>query len=402
MTELQSVNYSTLLINELINQFSSSNTTHTPDTNTIESNPTDGNPTDGNTIELLLGKCYGVVYNLIREMCVLLMELREILSHRICYPKIVKGMFLPFTGGTKQMVQLSSSITHLHSQLSSITKSRLKTLFNKIFNRNTRCNNNNNNNNNNSISSNSNNGNVVSYVVRCNEKLLSSGLRIDLKSLESELAKLKRSEVELSELRLKYATAQEELSIVRLNSENYLKELESLKQTNHIQHICTKLFQQTFNKYSTNFCNKEPFANSVEASVTSVDACVPSVDACVPSVDACVPSEDPVSTHLYMCKLMNNVRYLMKMVSNLEDVNGQLRLALQVNRDQYRLAKENEDAIHRNYNDQLVLMSEHITELNNTILNSEYKIAELTQTKVSCPSCGFNNTLGILYTVLYS
>ncbi|XP_954429.1 uncharacterized protein TA21350 [Theileria annulata] len=336
LSEVKSVNYSNLLINELINEF------------TISYGETNSQAKDNsNSVDFTLNKSYNLVYASVKDLTVLLLELRDILSHRICYPKIVKGLFLPFSGGTKQMVQLSASITKLHENLVLLTESRINTYITKF------------------ILSNNEVNSTVKYIEECNKKLVNSDERINLTNLETELSKAKRNENELNELRIKYSNVQEQLSLETLNANNYLNELNSLKKTDHIQTICTNLFNETFNKYTIN--------------TTGTDESV---------------NEELMLSNSKINKLTNNIKYLIKMVNNLEDTNNQLKLALQVNKDQYKQAKENEDSIHRNYNEQLVLMSEHITELNNAILASEYKIAELTQTKVSCPSCGFNNTLG--------
>ncbi|BAM38805.1 uncharacterized protein TOT_010000273 [Theileria orientalis strain Shintoku] len=298
----------------------------------------------------------------VNDLKTTLNELKESLSHRLCYPKVHKGFFLPFTGGTNQMVQLTSSLSKLESDLTNMTEMRIRLYLNYMYT---------------SLKfySDSNYFNfknykvkthsTIEYVSRCNAALSGSNPRIKLANLQKDLNLARRNENELAELKLKFANMQELLEIATYRSKKYEDELERLKRTNELEAICERIFSKLQLKFAKANANYSPYV-----------------------------SANKLDSYRKIRKLNAHVKYLLKTITALEDSNKQLKLALELNRSQYLAAKENEDSIHLNYNEQLVLMSEHISELNNAILKSEYKIAELTQTKVSCPSCGFNNTLG--------
>ncbi|UKJ87801.2 hypothetical protein MACJ_000241 [Theileria orientalis] len=298
----------------------------------------------------------------VNDLKTTLNELKESLSHRLCYPKVYNGFFLPFTGGTNQMVQLTSSLSKLESDLTNMTEMRIRSYLNYMYT---------------SLKfySDSNHfnfknykvktHNTTEYINRCNQLLSGSNPRIKLANLQKDLHLARRNENELAELKLKFANMQELLEIATYTSKKYEDELERLKRTNELEAICERIFNKLQLKFANANVNNNSYANT-----------------------------NKLESYKKIRKLNAHVKYLLKTITALEDSNKQLKLALQLNRKQYLAVKENEDSIHRNYNEQLVLMSEHISELNNAILNSEYKIAELTQTKVSCPSCGFNNTLG--------
>ncbi|AFZ80304.1 hypothetical protein BEWA_031570 [Theileria equi strain WA] len=311
-------------------------------------------------LDKFIDKSYKNIFLLTKRLASLMLELKQCLSQRLCHPKLANGSFLPLCGGSSEMVALTTCVNELSQHIPLLNELSLRSLFS--FGK-TSC------------------GSLYGVdkeetnpaIVRINavnESLKTSQPRLKFDNLKNNLDLIRQHENTLEEWKEKVKAIDEELSIANIKCKQYESELEALKDTQKIETACTRAFSRLETVLS------QP-CKELSASATSTH-----------HDSAGAKSEEDEK------KLLMHIKHLIKSVNNLETHNKQLKMTIELNKQEYERARENEDSLHRKYSEQLSYMNEHICELNNNILSSEYKIAELTQAKVQCPSCGFNNTLG--------
>ncbi|GIX66261.1 kelch repeat-containing 1, putative [Babesia caballi] len=310
---------------------------------------------------------------------------KSVVSHRLCYPKLAEGFFFPLTGGSPEMVDLGTAIADLEMHMSHITEDSVSLFLGAMLQsrRDAQC-------------------CPSPGVLQPSPSALaataaSSVARRTSQSIECYNAQLERahSRIRLSTIDVSLRLAEEERREMRSWNERLRSMNEELMTA---RARCAHLEAQ-LSAGQTGDLQDDRLVSEVERLLSryrfhdrqSSGGAVSYAEHSAVLGELYALRED---SGRKVKKLGVYVRHLVKSVELLEDSNRQLRQALCLHAEQYAESKAAAESVHLNYNEQIALMSEHISELNNAIVQAEYRVSEFSGARITCPACRTTTPLG--------
>lgn len=323
----------------------------------------------------------------IRELRDLTKKLHSAVSYRLCCPKIVGRQFAPLSGGSPQMIQFSSSISELESVLSLVTEEIIYnmlqcTLRSKRYGAASGSDQT-------AIATTGDNVDdpgttpaaTVTSVSQANSALLSASSRIKLEQVERNLSVAEEDRRQMQSCQQRVNTLLEELMVASTRCQGLEEELNRYRSMGNPGDKYASEVEKLFSCYMSHEPERTDRA-TVSAYTHSV-------------VLAELQSVRESSTQ-NLRKLGGYIKHLVKTVNALEDSNRVLQQAVSQHVEQHRSCKETEESLRLNYSEQIALMSEHISELNASIMEAEYRASELPNALITCPACRSKESIGSL------
>ncbi|EDO06814.2 uncharacterized protein BBOV_IV004530 [Babesia bovis T2Bo] len=315
----------------------------------------------------------------VKDILAVISVFKSVVSHRLCYPKLASGYFLPLSGGSAEMVDLSSSIVTLETQLSSITEDIILLMLG-IYLQSRRewlCGL--------SIPVSTTPGvvdpsvdyefqNMLSNHVReINTMLLQSPERVHLETVSASLRSAGEGRREILACNERLREINEELMAERARCEALESQLLDSRRVPHPDDRLVSEFERLLSRYR--FYDSRGGYNVDAAAQSTYHDLMDEIH---------LLREDGSKK---VKRLSVYIRHLVKSVELLEDSNRQLRQGLKDYAEQYEESRSSADAMALNYKEQLGLMSEHISELNIAMVKAEYRTSELLEMQLLCPAC---------------
>ncbi|GFE53661.1 Cingulin-like 1, putative [Babesia ovis] len=328
--------------------------------------------------------------SILKEILSVINVFKSVVSHRLCYPKLASGFFLPLSGGSPEIVDLGSAVSSLETHLSCITEDIISLMLRGSLQskRDSLC-----------WSPTSSNlrrfdahstnaplaltttsevlyslstTSLLSHITKANQDLLHSPERVSLSTVATSLrlAGEKRREFISCNERLRSIT--EELMAERTRCKSLESQLSDTRASHQDERLISD-FERLLSRYR--FHDSRAFIGPDSSLQSTYHQLMDELHSL---------REDSGKKVKKLCVY---VRHLVKSVELLEDSNRQLRDSMKHYLEQYEEARSSSEVMALNYKEQLALMSEHISELNNTIVKAEYRVSELLELRMMCPAC---------------
>ncbi|GBE59779.1 kelch repeat-containing 1, putative [Babesia ovata] len=326
----------------------------------------------------------------LKEVLGIVSVFKSVMSHRLCYPKMLDGFFFPLSGGSPEMVDLGAAIADFETNISRVTEHIVSLRLHGALQmrRNSVC-----------CAQMESASAVTSetastakpsimskhvvpqFVGAVNAQLLTSPNRVCISTVSDRIRMAEDERREMSTCNERLSAMNEELMAARARCDALESRLAESYGLSLKEERLVSEFERLFSRY--HYHDKQLSMGGVAMHSHHSDLLT----------ELHALREDSGQK---MKKLAVYVRHLVKSVEQLEDSNRQLRRALSLHAEQYAESKAAAESVHLNYNEQIALMSEHISELNNSIVQAEYRVSELSDAMITCPACRAKCSLGML------
>ncbi|CDR95900.1 hypothetical protein, conserved [Babesia bigemina] len=329
------------------------------------------------------------VFSGLKDVVGIVSLFKSVMSHRLCYPKMLDGFFFPLSGGSPEMIDLGSAIADFETHIARVTEHIVSLRLHGALQMRR-----------NSVccpraeltsaltseaitgkSSTTSKHVVPLFVGAVNAQLLSSPNRVCISTVSDRIRMAEEERREMSTCNERLSAMNEELMAARARCDALESRLAESYGLSLKEERLVSEFERLFSRY--HYHDKQLSMGGFAAHSHHSDLLT----------ELHALREDSGQK---MKKLAVYVRHLVKSVEQLEDSNRQLRRALSLHAEQYAESKAAAESVHLNYNEQIALMSEHISELNNSIVQAEYRVSELSGAMITCPACRSKCSLGAL------
>ncbi|KAK1442142.1 hypothetical protein BgAZ_401720 [Babesia gibsoni] len=331
--------------------------------------------------------------HIMKELLIVVNKLKSAVSYRVCCPKLLGKQFFPLSGGSSKMIEFSTSIDNLESNIALITEdmilSKLKCMLKSR--RDSLC-----------LGGTASEGNAnmmdnaettgtplghmytLQHVSETNTTLLNSTKRINLDNIESSMTAAEEDRRQMQLYNDQLRTLHEELMIAKTRCAALEEQLKDQDAVGSFGEKCATEIDKLVSRYKS-FNHAKSGENDKAQSANS---------------------KHDLSSELHMMresnmknvkKLSAYVKYLVRTVGMLEDSNRLLKQSIQQHVEQYNACVRMEESNRASFNEQISLMSEHISELNASIMQAEYRVTELSNSCITCPKCKTKCSLGTFY-----